>query len=417
MLTTLRHRNFALLWFAGLISLTGDWILRIALPFYIYHRTGSVLSMGLMFIATTLPGVMLGSVAGVFVDRWNRKQTLFMASFLQGPLLLLLLTAQSVEWLWVVYPVAFLESLIAQFFGPAENALLPHLVATERLSEANALNSVNNNLALLIGPVLGGALIGFLGLPGVVLLDSASFLIAGILIWLINEPGESLRKEGKPGGRAATVIVGNWKSFWREWWEGLQLVTTDRSISALFVAGGVAVLGEGIFTVLLIPFVELVHGGSVVLGWLLTIRGLGGLFGGLIVGFVSRLVLPHRMFPLSLSLIGLLALLMYNASALVWILVILFLLGVPAMAAQISSQTLFQSQVSDQLRGRVFGAFGATVALLMLSGQCLASLLGGYLGIVVMLNIGGGLYILAGGIAFVLLSKLFQPVAVKRGRT
>lgn len=417
MLATLRHRNFALLWFAGLISLTGDWILRIALPFYVYQRTGSVLSMGLMFIATTLPGVVLGSLAGVFVDRWNRKQTLVMASFLQGLLLLLLLMAQSVEWLWVVYPVAFLESLIAQFFGPAENALLPQLVATERLTEANALNAVNNNLALLIGPVLGGALIGFLGLPGVVLLDSASFLIAGMLIWLISEPGESPGKEGKPAGTAATVIVASWKSFWREWLEGLQLVTTDRSISALFVAGGIAVLGEGIFTVLLIPFVELIHGGSVVLGWLLTIRGLGGLFGGLIIGFVSRLVLPHRVFPLSLGLIGLLALLMYNASALAWILVLLFLLGVPAMAAQISSQTLFQSQVSDQLRGRVFGAFGATVAVLMLSGQGLASWLGDHLGIVAMLNIGGGLYILAGGIAFVLLHKLSQPVAAKHIRT
>lgn len=417
MLATLRHRNFALLWFAGLISLTGDWILRIALPFYVYQRTGSVLSMGLMFIATTLPGVVLGSLAGVFVDRWNRKQTLVMASFLQGLLLLLLLMAQSVEWLWVVYPVAFLESLIAQFFGPAENALLPQLVATERLTEANALNAVNNNLALLIGPVMGGALIGFLGLPGVVLLDSASFLIAGMLIWLISEPGESPGKEGKPAGTAATVIVASWKSFWREWLEGLQLVTTDRSISALFVAGGIAVLGEGIFTVLLIPFVELMHGGSVVLGWLLTIRGLGGLFGGLIIGFVSRLVLPHRVFPLSLGLIGLLALLMYNASALAWILVLLFLLGVPAMAAQISSQTLFQSQVSDQLRGRVFGAFGATVAVLMLSGQGLASWLGDHLGIVAMLNIGGGLYILAGGIAFVLLYNLSQPVAAKHIRT
>jgi hypothetical protein len=86
------------------------------------------------------------------------------------------------------------------------------------------------------------------------------------------------------------------------------------------------------------------------------------------------------------------------------------------MGAQVSSQTLFQTHVANQLRGRVFGAFGTTIALLMLSGQGLASLLGDRIGIVLMLNIGAGLYILAGGIALVMLYKLFQPVATKNSR-
>ena len=418
MLATLRHRNFALLWFGGLISLTGDWILRVALPFHVYRLTGSILSTGLMFIATTLPGVVLGSIAGVFVDRWDRKQTLVVASLSQGLLILLLLTAQSVEWLWIVYPVAFVESLIAQFFGPAENALLPNLVAKEHLTDANSLNTLNNNLALLVGPALGGALIGWLGLAGIVLLDSASFFIAGAMIWLINERSESLENKARPSEATATatMLVASWKTFWREWVEGLQLVTTNRSIGVIFVAGGIAVLGEGIFTVLLIPFVELLNGGALAFGWLLTIRGLGGLIGGLMIGLVSRFIPPNRMFPLSLGLIGLLALIMYNAAVLGWALVILFMIGVPAMGAQVSSQTLFQTHVADQLRGRVFGAFGTTIALLMLSGQGLASLLGDRIGIVVMLNIGAGLYIFAGGMALVMLYKLFQPVATKNNR-
>jgi len=416
MLATLRQRNFALLWLGGLTSLTGDWILRVALPFHVYQLTGSALSTGLMFIANTLPGVLLGSLAGVLVDRWDRKRTMVVASLLQGLLLLLLLTARSVEWLWIVYLVAFIESVIAQFFGPAENALLPRLVTQEHLTEANSLNALNNNLALLIGPALGGALFGGLGLAGVVLLDSASFLMASVMILLIRESFDPVENKAKTteAASATKVIVAAWRTLWREWLEGLQFVTTDRSISALFIAGGIAVLGEGIFTVLLIPFVGLLHGGALVLGWLLTIRGLGGLIGGLAVGVSSRFMPPWRMFPLSLGLIGLLALIMYNALALMWALVILFLIGVPAMGAQVSSQTLFQSNVADQLRGRVFGAFGTTVALLMLSGQGLASALGDHVGIVAMLNIGGGLYILAGVIALVMMHK--PSVSVGAGR-
>ena len=418
MLATLRQRSFALLWFGGLISMTGDWILRVALPFFVYQLTDSVLSTGLMFIATTLPGVLFGSLAGVFVDRWNRKRIMVIVSLGQSLVLLLLLTAQSVEWLWIVYLVAFVQSVLAQFFSPAENALLPHLVPTERLIEANSLNALNNNLALLIGPALGGVLMGLLGLPGVVLLDSASFFIAGVMIWLISGSFDPVENSVETVDLASTtkVIVVTWKTWWHEWLEGLQFVTTNRSIRAVFVASGIAVLGEGIFTVLLIPFVGLLHADAVVLGWLLTIRGLGGLVGGLIVGLSSRLVPPNRLFPLSLSMIGLLALIMYNASSLLWALVILGLIGVPAMGAQVSSQTIFQGQVSDPLRGRVFGAFGTTVALLMLAGQSLASALGDPAGIVATLSLGSGLYLLAGFTAVVMMNDISKLVGAKRIR-
>jgi MFS family permease len=292
---------------------------------------------------------------------------------------------------------------------------LPHLVPTERLIEANSLNALNNNLALLIGPALGGVLMGLLGLPGVVLLDSASFFIAGVMIWLIFDPVEN-PVETVDLASTTKVIVVTWKSWWHEWLEGLQFVTTNRFIRAVFVASGIAVLGEGIFTVLLIPFVGLLHADAVVLGWLLTIRGLGGLVGGLIVGLSSRLVPPNRLFPLSLGMIGLLALIMYNASSLPWALVILGLIGVPAMGAQVSSQTIFQGQVSDSLRGRVFGAFGTTVALLMLAGQSLASAIGDPVGIVATLSLGSGLYLLAGFTAVVMMNDISKLVGAKRIR-
>ncbi len=113
MLETLRQRNFALLWFGGLISFAGDWALIIALPVFIYDLTGSTLATGAMFIAQTLPRLLFGPLAGVFVDRWNRKHTLVVANLAQGAVLPLLLLVQSTDLLWLLYLVAFIQTSIS----------------------------------------------------------------------------------------------------------------------------------------------------------------------------------------------------------------------------------------------------------------------------------------------------------------
>src|SRR6266496_5856951 len=138
MLATLRHRNFALLWIAGLISFVGDWALFIALPVYVYDLTGSTLATGTMFVAQSLPRLLLGSIAGVFVDRWDRRRTMIVANLLSAVTLLLLLPVRSIADLWLVYLAAFLQASIALFFQPAESALVPTLVGEEHLIHANA---------------------------------------------------------------------------------------------------------------------------------------------------------------------------------------------------------------------------------------------------------------------------------------
>src|SRR6478609_10181441 len=113
MLVALRQRNFALLWVGQLISVFGDWVLLIALPFYIFDLTGSALATGAMFIAQTVPKVLLGSVAGVFVDRWDRKRTMIAADLSRAALLLTLLTVHSAHSLWIVYVAGFAQGTIA----------------------------------------------------------------------------------------------------------------------------------------------------------------------------------------------------------------------------------------------------------------------------------------------------------------
>src|SRR5438132_13475633 len=103
MLGVLRHRNFALLWCGGLISSTGSQVLSIALPFFVYQRTHSVLATGAMFVAATVPNILFGSVAGVFVDRWDRRRTMIVCDLTRAALLLIILAVYTRAELWFVY--------------------------------------------------------------------------------------------------------------------------------------------------------------------------------------------------------------------------------------------------------------------------------------------------------------------------
>jgi len=146
MRTVLRQRNFALLWVGGMISNLGDWLLLIALPFHVYQRTGSALATGTMFVAETIPSILLGSVAGVFVDRWDRRRTMIVCTVAQAGLTLMLLTVRSPEKFWIIYLVGFLQSAIGQFFHPASSALLPRVVGEQHMLAANSLGRVGFNI-------------------------------------------------------------------------------------------------------------------------------------------------------------------------------------------------------------------------------------------------------------------------------
>ncbi|HEV2457926.1 MAG TPA: MFS transporter, partial [Ktedonobacterales bacterium] len=102
MIATLRRPSFTLLWLGGLISLAGDWVLSVGLPIYVFLLTHSVLATSLMLLASSVPNVLLGSVAGVFVDRWDRKRTMVITNALLALGLLPLLLVRSLDRVWIV---------------------------------------------------------------------------------------------------------------------------------------------------------------------------------------------------------------------------------------------------------------------------------------------------------------------------
>jgi MFS family permease len=401
----LRERNFALLWFGGLTSLTGDWMLQIALPAYVFELTGSTLATGTMFIAATVPRIFLGSVAGVFVDRWDRQRTMVFINLALALILLPLLLVRSTEMLWLVYVVAFAQSAIAQFFRPAENALLPTLVGEEHLLAANSMNALNNNLARLLGPALGGVLALAVGLTGVALVDAATFLIAAILIALIRQPLDAARTEAPkqtPGGSFGAI--------WHDWLAGLRLVRGNRLVMGLFTIAAITSVGEGVLSVLFVPFVtDVLRGDALELGWLMSAQAVGGLLGGVLLARVGSRLEPVRILGPSAILFGLIDLAIFNYPAFftgfVIALILFIVVGLPGAALSAGFSTLLQNGVADAYRGRVFGALNTTSALLMLSGMGLASVAGDVVGIVPVISIQGFVYVLAGLLALHLLDR------------
>jgi hypothetical protein len=182
----LRRRDFGLLWAGGLISETGDWFLLVGLPVWVLQVTGSSLVTATVFLVGLLPSLVVGPLAGVLVDRWDRRRTLVAVSLAQAGFLLPLLAVDGRGDLWVVYLVMAVEAVLAQFNDPARNALVPALVGRDDLVGANALIGLNGNLARLVGSPLGGVLVEVAGLPGLVVGDAASFLLGAALIALVR---------------------------------------------------------------------------------------------------------------------------------------------------------------------------------------------------------------------------------------
>jgi len=183
------QRDMRLVLCAGLVSLSGDWILTIGLLYRVYAMTGSTVAAALTVLCSTVPPVLLGSVAGMFADRWDRKRTMVVADLLMAAGLLPLLAVHGRGQVWLVYAVLLFEGVVAQFFSPAQQAMVPRLVPDDQLVAANALNGQVRDVSRLAGSALGGIVAALGGVAAVALADAASFAGSAALLWCVRASG------------------------------------------------------------------------------------------------------------------------------------------------------------------------------------------------------------------------------------
>jgi len=409
-MTVLRQRDFGLLWWGGLISLTGTRMLQVALPITVLELTGSPTAMAAVVAASVFPQLVVGPLVGVLVDRWDRKRVLIAANIAQALALLPLLAVHHARDLWICAAVTLLAASIAPFVSTAENALLPRLVGDEHLPAANSLNSLNNNLARLIGPLVGGVVTLWFGLMGVAIGDAATFLAAAGLIALVRGRHRAETTETTAGAPAGFV-----RKFAGEFTEGIKVIAASRTLLVIFLMFAVMSVGEGIMGSLFAVWVtDVLHGEAPELSWLIAAQAVGGIAGGLVGGRFASRWSPRLLLGAGMLLFGAIDLAIFTYP-LLWVnvapgIVGMVLVGIPGVIAGAGAMTLFQRATDDAYRGRAFAAVGTVNAASMLLGTGVAVLLTGPLPIVAVLSIQGVTPMLA-GLGALLLLKRTGPAA------
>jgi hypothetical protein len=347
----------------------------------------------------------------VLVDRWDRRRTLVAVSLAQAAFLLPLLAVDGRDRLWVVYLVMAVEAALGQLNEPARNALVPVLVGPGDLVGANALIGLNGNLARLAGSPLGGMAVEVAGLPGLVIGDSASFLLGAALFALVGQRSSSRRGSVAEGqerrSRLSTALA-------REWLDGLRTVLGNRELRWALVVDGMAAVAQGIFVVLFVLFVTReLRGDGAEVGLLRGVQAVGGLLGGVLVVGLARRLEAGRLLGGSLVVFGLVSLAIWNgpgvASAGRVYLVLFMAAGIPGIGFLSGLTALVQERTDEAYLGRVFATFLGTFSGLMAVGVLLAGLLGDALGVVAVLNGQATLYLLAGLLAVVTLRPRRAP--------
>lgn len=348
-------------------------------------------------------------VAGVLVDRWERRRTAVAANLGQGALLLLLLSVRSTATLPLVYAVAAGVATLALLVEPAVSALVPHLVDEGEVVAANGMRALGWELARLSAPPLGGLLMAAAGLGGVAVVDSMSFAVSALLLASIDRDGGPAG--GRTHGAASVEVMRTARTTMRQDLAvGARVVRQNRLLVVVLAVAALTMIAEGMINVLGFPWiVAVLRGGAVERGWLAAAQGVGGIAGGLAIRGL-RQAAPGRVIGIGALLFGVLSLTLTNVALVPiaaggrWPLALLKgLSGAPLVVLTVGLDTLLVRSVDDQIRGRVLATYGTASGCALLVGQSLAGVLGDRLGVVPVLSLQGVLYMVAGGTALILI--------------
>ncbi|HEY1180259.1 MAG TPA: MFS transporter [Phytomonospora sp.] len=405
-LAVFKQRDFSLLWWGGLISYLGNWMLVVGLPVTVYDLTGSASASAAIVATGVTARLIVTPFAGVLVDRWDRRRVMVLGNVVQAVVLLPLLLVNDGGDVWIAAAVMFAGAAVGPFVSTAEDALLPRLVADEHLPAANSLNSLNNNLARLVGPMLGGVGVVWLGLAGIAVADAVTYLVAGAMIFAVR--GRHVAE------RTASARTGMVRKFAGEFADGVRIAFGSRVLRVVFAFFALTMFGEGVFASVFIVYTErTLGGGADEYAWLIAAQAVGGVLGGLVGGWFAQRWSPRLLLGVGALLFGSIDLFTFNYPKL-WVhvlpgIVAMVLVGVPSVFMFASAQTLLQRHSVDEFRGRIFAARGTITSACVLLGSGLVMLLDGRADVVTMLNIQGVFPLLAGVAALVLLPKKAAP--------
>ncbi|MBF0123175.1 MAG: MFS transporter [Candidatus Omnitrophica bacterium] len=280
-----QNKDFLAFWLAQLISQFGDRINQMALVGLVAgYKMGSAVELAKLMAFTIIPVFVVGPIAGVFVDRWDRKVTLFVCDIARG-LLILLIPLIFIRWhsMWPTYVIVFLAFCLSRFYVPAKMSIIPEIVDESQLHAANSLATVTGMIAFVLGALLGGLIVEYAGAKGGFLCDSVTFFISAALISLIShrrykmEP-KKIVETGREMASAYKVVV-------HEIVDGIRYIFAHRDILYVINLMMILFMAVGAIYIVIIVFIQGAFGSVTKhLGFLAVGLGIGLFLGSIAYG-------------------------------------------------------------------------------------------------------------------------------------
>jgi MFS family permease len=403
-----QSRNYRLFFSGQGVSLIGTWITRIATSWLVYRLTGSLLLLGMVGFCGQIPTLILGPFAGVLVDRMDRHRILVVTqvlSMLQSFALAALVFTGAIH-VWHVLALQAVQGIINAFDTPARQAFVVHMVEDRsHLPNAIALNSSMVNGSRIIGPSVGGIIIAAVGEGWCFFLDGFSYLavIASLLAMRLVK-AESQRKN---------------KSMVKDFTEGFRYVSGFRPVRAsLTLLALISMLGMPYAVLMPAIATRILHGGAHTQGFLMTASGVGALCGAFYLASRKSVVGLGRVMTRSAAVFGLGLVAFSFSRSLVVSLILLTVVGGGMMVTMASTNTVVQTIVQEDLRGRVMAFY--TMAFLGTApiGSILAGAVAQRIGTANTILAGGTGCILAAGwfaMQLPILREQVRPIYLERG--
>jgi MFS family permease len=408
-LRALRYRNYRLFFSGQSVSLIGSWMTRVATSWLVYRLTGSAWLLGVVGFAGQIPTFLLAPFAGVWVDRLDRHRLLVITQVLamiQSFAMAALALSGKITILQVIL-LSIFQGLINAFDMPARQTFVVEMVERrEDLSNAIALNSSMVNMARLIGPSLAGIVIAAVGEGYCFLIDGISYLavIASLLLMHV------VRRE--------TVERGA-RSMLAELREGWVYVSSSTAIRALLLLLALVSLVGMPYTVLMPIFAgNILHGGPNTLGFLMGASGVGALTGAIMLASRKSVLGLGRLVAITSAMFGA-GLIGFSQSHWLWLsLPLMFITGLGMIQQMASTNTILQTIVDEEMRGRVMSYYTMAFFGMAPFGSLLAGSVAARIGAPQTLLISGVLC-LAGaawfGIHLQELRRAIRPIYVELG--
>ncbi len=230
------NANFRRLWLAQIVSKNGDWFYTLAIYSLLLDLTGKASSVALALVLQVLPHTLLGPVAGMVNDRFSRRKVMIVTDLLRMVIVACMLLVRSRGFVWVIYPLLFLETVRVAFFAPARNAVIPNVVDAQEVIVANTLSSATWSFDLAIGSMLGGIVAAWLGRDAVFVINSLSFGASALLISRMT----LVEAHADAANQNAEDRVAGWSSIRA----GFHYIVRDPKLAALVsLKGGVSIVG------------------------------------------------------------------------------------------------------------------------------------------------------------------------------